>query len=146
MPALGKTEQGLITVKNPQNVMFSRALRLLSEVDDMRRLDFGLGAAGVWEPALDLIETRTEIRAYVALPGVDTSTIDVRAEGGTLVIRGERPRPAEWASAALLRLELPWGPFERHVRVPNGCEMISREVVRGHLVIRLTKPQEDASG
>jgi HSP20 family molecular chaperone IbpA len=143
---MNETMRGPVTVKSPQNLMFSRALDLLSQIENMRRLDFGLGSNGAWEPPLDLIETRTEILAYVALPGVDAATIEVSKKGDTLVIRGERPRPLEWASAGILRLELPWGPFERQVSVPRGCEMASREEVRGHLVIRLTKPEEDTPG
>lgn len=130
--------------KNMQNLMLSRAMQLLSQVDDMRRLDFALGPEAAWEPPLDLIETETEVLVYVALPGVDIASVEIRAEGTTLVVRGERPRPSEWASAAILRMELPWGPFQRQVRVPRGCALASQEAMHGHLVVRLTKPRKAA--
>lgn len=123
-----------------QNLMFQAALRLISRVDDLRRLDFALGSEQVWEPPLDLIETETEVLAYVAVPGVDVSTVEIETKDATLVVRGERERPAEWVSAGILRLELPWGPFRREVRVPPGCRLSSREVVRGYLIVRLAKP------
>ncbi|MDU8945787.1 Hsp20/alpha crystallin family protein [Rhodophyticola sp. MJ-SS7] len=114
-------------------------------MDDLRRLDFALGSAPAWEPPLDLIETENEVLAYIALPGVDISSVEVTAESGTLVVRGERVRPPERMSAAILRLELPWGPFRRQVSVPGGCTVTSREAERGYLVIRLAKPGRDAS-
>lgn len=129
-------------MKKSQNLMFQDALRLISRVDDLRRLDFVLGSEQAWEPPLDLIETETEVLAYVALPGVDVSNVDIVTEKGTLVVRGERQRPAEWVSAGILRLELPWGPFRREVRVPTGCRLSSHEAVRGYLIIRLAKPVE----
>lgn len=128
-----------------QNLMFQAALRLISRVDDLRRLDFALGSDQAWEPPLDLIETETEVVAYVAVPGVDVSTVQVETDDGTLRIRGERQRPTEWVSAGFLRLELPWGPFLRKVPVPTGCKLSSREAVRGYLVIRLSKPAGDAT-
>ena len=120
--------------------MFQAALRLISRVDDLRRLDFALGPEQAWEPPLDLIETETEVLAYVAVPGVDASAVEIETENGKLVVRGERQRPDEWVSAGILRLELPWGPFRREVRVPTGCRLRSREAVRGYLIIRLAKP------
>ena len=123
-----------------QNLMFQAALRLIARVDDLRRLDFGLGSERAWEPPLDLIETGTEVLAYVAVPGVDVSTVEIETENGTLVVRGERRRPIEWVSAGILRLELPWGPFRREVRVPTGCRLSSRETANGYLIIRLAKP------
>ena len=123
-----------------QNLMLKAALRLLARVDDLRRLDFALGLEQAWEPPLDLIETETEVVAYVAVPGVDVSTVEIETDEGTLRVRGERQRPAEWVSAGILRLELPWGPFRREVRVPTGCRLSSHEAVRGYLIIRLAKP------
>lgn len=128
-----------------QNLMFQAALRLISRVDDLRRLDFTLGSDQTWEPPLDLIETDTKVLAYVAVPGVDISTVEIETENGTLVVRGERQRPAEWVSAGILRLELPWGPFRREVRVPTCCRLSSREAISGYLIICLAKPAGGAA-
>lgn len=123
-----------------QNLMLKAALRLLARVEDLRRLDFALGLEQAWEPPLDLIETETEVVAYVAVPGVEVSTVEIETDEGTLRVRGVRQRPAEWVSAGILRLELPWGPFRREVRVPTGCRLSSLKAVRGYLIIRLAKP------
>ncbi|CAN0295088.1 unnamed protein product, partial [Chrysoparadoxa australica] len=67
-----------------ENLMLSQALRLLAQVDDLRRLSFDIGTAAQWEPPLDLIETRTEIVAYVALPGVEAADVTVTAQDDML--------------------------------------------------------------
>lgn len=126
--------------KTAENRMLSQAIRLLSRVDDLRRLGFELGEASDWEPPLDLIETEAEIVAYVALPGVEISDVNISVENGVLSLWGHRQRPEEWRNAGILRLELPWGVFGRRVKVPEGCAFIKRRAVQGYLVIHLKKP------
>ncbi|WP_170067236.1 MULTISPECIES: Hsp20/alpha crystallin family protein [Roseovarius] len=129
-----------------ENLMLSQALRLLAQVDDLRRLSFDIGTAAQWEPPLDLIETRTEIVAYVALPGVEAADVTVTAQDDMLILCGERQRPPEWREAGLLRVELPWGPFQRRVRIPAGCQLVKRQSFHGYLVIHLKKPASEAQG
>lgn len=129
--------------KTAENRMLSQAIRLLSRVDDLRRLGFELGDAGDWEPPLDLIETEAEIVAYVALPGVEISEVKISAENGVLALSGHRQRPPEWHHAGILRLELPWGAFERRVRIPDGCTLVKQRAVQGYLVIHLKKPEPE---
>lgn len=126
--------------KTVENRMLAQAIRLLSQVDDLRRLNFDIGTGSEWEPPLDMIETSTEVVVFVALPGVEISDVTITAEDGVLVLWGERPRPPEWREADILRIELPWGPFQRRVRIPAGCQLVKRQAVRGHLVIHLQKP------
>lgn len=125
--------------KRAQNLMFSQALGRMARLDDMRRLSFDLGSLSAWEPPLDLIETPSEVVAYVALPGVDTSEVEVTTEERMLVLSGRRNRPPEWRSAGLLRVELPWGPFERRVQIPRGCRLVKRMALQGYLVVHLRK-------
>lgn len=131
--------------KTAENRMLSQAIRILSRVDDLRGLGFELGEASDWEPPLDLIETEEEVLAYVALPGVNISDVKIFAENGVLALRGQRQRPPEWRQAAIIRLELPWGKFERRVKIPDGCTFEKRRAVRGYLVIHLKKPVLETS-
>lgn len=131
--------------KTAENRMLSHAIRLLSRVDDLRRLGFDLGDPGYWEPPLDLIETEAEIVAYVALPGVEISEVKISAENGVLVLWGQRNRPPEWRDAGILRLELPWGAFERRIKIPDGCTLVKKLAVQGYLVIHLKKPVPEIS-
>ena len=88
---------------------------------------------------MDLIETETELLAYVALPGVDPDTIEIDAGAGRLRLSGRRDRPEALRHAAILRLELPWGRFERQVAIPDGPYQVTREACPGGLLIRLAK-------
>jgi len=129
--------------KMAENRMLSQAIRILSRVDDLRRLGFELGDGSDWEPPLDLIETEAEIVAYVALPGVEISDVKISAEDGVLALWGQRPRPPEWRRAGILRLELPWGAFKRRVPIPDGCKLVKRKAVQGYLMIHLKKPEPE---
>lgn len=122
-----------------QNRMLSQALSLLARAEELHRVTFGLGPVPAWEPPLDLIETDSEVLAYVALPGVDMSSVEISAESGFLVLRGYRQRPPEWRTAGFLRLELPNGPFERKVRIPDGHYQVSSREGQGCLIIRMRK-------
>ncbi|MBE9638803.1 Hsp20/alpha crystallin family protein [Salipiger pacificus] len=122
--------------------MLADALHRLGRLDELRRLGFGISQPMTWEPPLDLIETATELLAYVVLPGVDPASVEVEVTGGTLILRGLRPRPAELRHASILRLELPWGKFERRVLIPDVPYKISRETAPGCLILRLTKLPE----
>ena len=129
-----------VSSKLAENHMLSQAIRLLSRIDDLRQVGFELGDVFDWEPPLDLIETQSEVVAYVALPGVDMSDVKISVENGVLALWGQRHRPAEWRDAGILRLELPWGAFGRRVKVPDGCSFVKQSVVQGYLVIHLKKP------
>ena len=76
----------------------------------------------------------------VALPGVETQDIDVAIEQDILVISGIRHLPALARGAAIQRLEIPYGRFERQVRLPSGrFELGHPELANGCLFITLAK-------
>ncbi|MCA0942103.1 Hsp20/alpha crystallin family protein [Yangia mangrovi] len=128
--------------KSIENRMLADALHRLGHLDQLRQLAFGLGQPMTWEPPLDLIETATELVAYVVLPGVDPATVEIEVAGGTLTLRGLRARPSELGATSILRLELPWGRFERRVTIPDAPYRVSRETAPGCLVVRLAKLAE----
>lgn len=79
-----------------------------------------------WSPALDLYQRENEITLIVALPGVDPEHTEVVIEPRGLVVRGHRPLAAAIRQASIHRLELPYGHFERRVRLPEGRFRIIR--------------------
>lgn len=127
----------------PENWMLSDALSLLARAEAMHRRFFQLGprapAEPCWEPPMDLIETEREIVAFVALPGVSPEDVEVTAGAGQLVLRGRRLPPIELRHAAIRRLELPQGCFERRVPLPPGRYEVRRSSGHGCLVLRLIK-------
>ncbi|MBV8661862.1 MAG: Hsp20/alpha crystallin family protein, partial [Hyphomicrobiales bacterium] len=75
-----------------------------------------------------------------ALPGVAPDQVEAVIEGADLVIAGRRVLPPQLRTAAIHRLELPRGFFERRIPLPPGrYDGVSRTVVDGCLLIRLHK-------
>ncbi|PWT70369.1 MAG: heat-shock protein Hsp20 [Proteobacteria bacterium] len=123
--------------------MWSRAVELIDEVDRLHRQFFEpLAASGVprWEPPVDVIETDAEHWILVALPGVNPQRVRVFLEGPVLVVEGERAMPAKAIPGAIRRLEIPYGRFERRIRIPSGqFEVNEQSFENGCLVIGLRR-------
>lgn len=99
----------------------------------------GPGSYAPWEPPLDLVETRREIIVFVALPGVDPDKVEVEARNGALVLRGEGSRSHVPEGARVRRMELPSGPFARSVSIPEGEYQVTRQTIRGCVLLRLVR-------
>jgi len=110
----------------------------------MHRQFFQLGASGrtraVWEPPVDVFEDEREIIIVVALPGVPAGRVEVTTESGALVVRAESRIPFSGSRGAVRRLEIPYGYFERRIRLPEvRLEAGTREFMDGCLILRLRK-------
>ncbi|WP_374305756.1 Hsp20/alpha crystallin family protein [Methylocella sp.] len=123
--------------------MLSDAVDALSRADRLHRQLFRLAPSRrgpSWEPPVDLYETDHEVLALAALPGVDPADIVARIENGVLTIAGERQLPPQVRAAAIHRLELPQGRFERAVPLPPGrYEVAPPSMLNGCLVVSLRK-------
>jgi HSP20 family molecular chaperone IbpA len=76
---------------------------------------------------------------------VNPSSVEISIEGDEMTISGYREFPPEMRTAAIHRLELPQGRFERRVKLPRGrYSGISRSASDGCLIIALEK--SEASG
>ena len=77
-----------------------------------------------------------------ALPGVDTDQVQIQIEeGGWLVLIGHRSPRQELRDGAIHILEIPNGPFERRVRLPDGMRFVlgEKRLDHGILYIELKK-------
>jgi HSP20 family protein len=130
--------------KDPVNWMLAKAIDSLARADRLRHQFFSLQpSAGSreasWEPPVDVLETDREIIILVALPGVDPNQVEAVIDSGALIISGHRVLPVELRNARIHRLELPQGRFERRIVLPPGRYAVSRFVVNGCIVLRLSK-------
>ncbi len=93
-----------------------------------------------WEPPADVLETEDEVLIIVALPGVEPGDLKVMVNDGTLIVAGRRPMPGQSSRMMLRRLEIPYGHFERHLKLPSGrYEIGHRELRHGCLALSLRK-------
>ena len=129
---------------DPKDWMWAEACAMLERVEQMHRQFFRPGLPGMqaaaWQPPIDVFETADGLRIVVALPGVEIQDIDVATERDVLVISGVRHLPSMARGAAIQRLEIPYGRFERQVRLPAGrFELGHPELAHGCLFITLAK-------
>ncbi|HHQ41513.1 MAG TPA: Hsp20/alpha crystallin family protein [Chromatiales bacterium] len=126
-----------------ESLMWDQALAMLARVERLQRRFFepgpGGGARPAWEPPVDVYETEEAVWIVAALPGVPPERVQVEAEPGAVVIRGERRLPADARTAVIRRLEIPYGRFERRIEIGSGLVPDRHELLHGCLYLRLRK-------
>jgi HSP20 family protein len=132
-----------MTVVDPRVWMWNEALAMIARAEHLHRRFFEPGIsmqAATWEPPVDIFETDRELWIVVALPGVEYGDLDVSIDGDVLRVAGQRRLPAAVRTASIYRLEIPYGRFERHIKLPSARFVLGRsELVNGCLVVNLTK-------
>ena len=129
---------------NPRAWMWSEALAMIARAEHLHRRFFEPGSSAIeatcWEPPVDVFETERELWIIAALPGVETDDLRVSIEGDLIRIAGQRRLPLAARTAAIHRLEIPHGQFERRIRLPAQRLTLDRsELLQGCLVIHLDK-------
>jgi len=126
---------------DPKNWMWERARTILDEAERIEREFLRVRpVTPAWAPAVDVLETTTELWVLVAIPGVEPGAIEVMLEGARLVLSGTRTVPPGLRQALVHRLEIPRGRFERRVDLPPGVyEITQREAVYGCLALNLRR-------
>jgi len=120
-------------------MMWADACAAMERAERLRRQFFHHGRP-YWEAPIDVFETDDALTILIALPGVALDSISVPLNTGTLVVRGERPLPLELQHARILRMEIPYGNFERRIELPPvPFEISARHLADGCLMLRLRK-------
>ena len=131
-------------MRDPKHQMWAEACALLKQAEQLHRQFFEPSleesrAAARWEPPVDVFETEGELWIIAALPGVAPEAVQVEIEGPTLVIAGTRPLPCKGRSANIVRLEIPYGRFERRITLSARLRLAERELRNGCLLLTFTK-------
>jgi HSP20 family molecular chaperone IbpA len=124
--------------------MWAEACEMLDRAERLHRQFFQIApstsAKPIWEPPVDVVETAKEVAIVVALPGVEPSQIEVAIEGNVLRVSGTRTMPSSFRSAAIHRLEIPHGRFERRIGLMwDQLRLTHRELVNGCMVLVFEK-------
>ncbi|MGH8160863.1 MAG: Hsp20/alpha crystallin family protein [Gammaproteobacteria bacterium] len=115
--------------------MWAEAIGMLERAERLQSRFFLPAAKATrhvcWAPPADVFESAKEFYVLVALPDVAIEDIETSLNDHVLIIAGERRLPNALAGAAIRRLELPQGRFERRLAIPaariagstfaNGC-------------------------
>ena len=129
---------------DPFSWMWERAQEILEKADKLQRHLFELRPSRypqpTWQPPVDIFETPDSLWIVVALPGVEADRVEVTIEAGVLRVRGERALPQQFRQAALHRLEIPHGRFERSLELPAGQFRVGERALHcGCLFLSLRK-------
>ncbi len=129
---------------DPKHWMWTEACVLLERADRLRNQFFepvlSTSDSTSWSPPLDIYENEQEIWVFSALPGVASDDINVYMEADCLVVTGHRPLPDCIRGAAIHRMEIPHGRFERRIRLSNmNLTVDAMKFENGFLSLRLKK-------
>lgn len=101
--------------------MLAQAVDLLHSADRLQRQLFHIGHvddAPCWQPPVDMVANERQLALLIALPGVAPERLSVSLESQCLVVRGDRLFGANLGQGAIVRLEIPYGRFERRIGLP----------------------------
>jgi HSP20 family molecular chaperone IbpA len=148
MDAAGRFEARMIS-DDPRSWMWTDACAMLDRAERLHRQFFAPAPAPdraqdrgmAWTPPVDVFEDDRQVAIVVALPGVRPEHVAIELEGDTLTIRGHRPLPDPVRGAAIRRLEIPHGRFERRIAFGGAARLRldRRELVDGCLVLTFWK-------
>ena len=125
--------------RRPPISMWAEACEILDRAEHLRRQFYQPNRIASWEPPIDVFETEHDLWIVVGLPGVGADQLEIAVSDGVVIVSGERRLPVQ-SRAAIHRLEIPHGSFERRIKLPAGrYELDRRDLADGCLVIGLRK-------
>jgi HSP20 family protein len=97
-----------------------------------------------YAPAVDIYEDEHNITLKIDVPGIDEKDIDVRIEGNTLTVHGERKIEKEEKEENFRRVERQYGEFTRSFTLPSSVDtgQVNANYDNGVLKIALAKKAE----
>lgn len=125
-------------------IMWEAAVDALERAERLHRQFFRLAGqharVPIWEPPIEVFEQEGQLVIVVALPGVAPELVALNLEGETLIVAAERQLPRAFAAGTVHCMEIPYGRFERRIRLPQGrYRLARRDAEHGCLVLRFEK-------
>ena len=133
-----------MSFEDPDSWMWERAREFLERAEKVQRHFFQLRRARdyrpTWEPPVDIFEAEGDLWILVALPGVEAKDLDLTLDGRMLTVSAERTIPPQCHRAAVHRLEIPHGRFERTIELPSErYEVAAWEFSSGCLILSVKR-------
>ena len=94
-----------------------------------------------WTAATSLVEAADRFVVTLDLPGVPTNQVQVVAEQGRLVVKGERPAAELTGTTHLAERRV--GPFARTFRLPESVDPTRIDASHAHGVLTITLPKRE---
>lgn len=104
---------------------------------------------GLWQPVIDVIETKENYQVKAEIPGIAKEDISINVNDSILTIKGEKKQEISEKDTNLLRTERLYGMFQRQLALPQDvdAEKINARFKDGVLELMIpkgekTKPKE----
>lgn len=100
-----------------------------------------LPSEGVFRPPTDVYETKDEVVILMDIAGISLGEIQLTLTNNRLTIRGIRNPYPEGEKRHYHKMEIDFGPFERHIDLPARIDpdRVVHHYRQGFLEIRLPK-------
>lgn len=102
--------------------------------------------SGGWTPTVDIFETPDNIVLLADLPGLAPASLDVRVEGNSLILAGERRLDEDVQKENFHRMERGYGPFRRSFTLPATIRQEGIRAQHRGGVLRVTLPKAESAG
>lgn len=128
----------------------SRSLTTFQEqMNELMRDFFGGPGNGQklveFQPLVDVSETADSILLKAEVPGMEAKDIELKIEGDTLTMRGEKKTEKEEKGKSFHRVERTYGSFHRAFKLPAEVKVDAVKAVCKHGVLEVTLPKVEAA-
>lgn len=98
-----------------------------------------------FRPPVDVFERDSKLCIRMEMPGVSEKDFDLKVDGRTLTIRGERKADPEESGFTFHQVEGYYGTFARSFDLPDSIDTAKISAVYNNGVLQITVPQRPES-
>ena len=93
------------------------------------------------EPPVDVYQTDDEVVILMEIAGIEGEEIELRVEGSTLVIKGERREQPAPRNRSYSQMEITHGMFQREILLPAPVDPDGSRAVYKDGMLQITLPR-----
>ena len=97
--------------------------------------------SGAWLPPVDIHEEANQFSLHVDLPGVDPKAVEITADQGVLILRGQREDTRRESREGYRRIERISGEFQRRFSLPETADTQNIKAKFANGVLEVTIPK-----
>jgi HSP20 family protein len=124
--------------------------RLQNEINNLFDWSFGgvpSRSSGLletgWAPAVDVYESKDDIKVKADLPGLKKEEIDITVQDNTVVLKGEKKQDNEIKEDDCIRTERFYGSFHRVITLPSAVDSGKAKAEYKDGILELTLPKRE---
>ena len=95
----------------------------------------------VWVPAADIYENDRQVMIFVDMAGVNPNQVRITLENRSIVITGERARPAPEGVMRIHQMEIDAGVFKRRIPLPVPVDFDNIQCTYKNGFLRIILPK-----